>query len=76
MQKKILILIILVMLIASLLSHLGYVSLRAEEPRRAIVSIESYENLNFIVPTIHEEIYYNKPPLYNWIITLFYFIFQ
>jgi 4-amino-4-deoxy-L-arabinose transferase-like glycosyltransferase len=76
MQKKILTVFILIILTASLLSHLGYLGLRAEEPRRAIVSIETYENGNLIVPTIHEETYYNKPPLYNWIIALFYFIFQ
>lgn len=76
MQKKILTAAVLLLLIVSLLSHLGYLTLRAEEPRRAIVSIETYENNNIIVPTIHEETYYNKPPLYNWIISLFYYIFQ
>lgn len=76
MQKKILIILILITIIAGLLSHLGYLKLRAEEPRRAIVSIEMYENGNVIVPTIHEETYYNKPPLYNWIIAMSYFLFQ
>ena len=76
MQKNVLIIIILVILALGLLTHLDKIGLRAEEPRRAIVGIETYETGNLIVPQIHNETYYNKPPLYNWIIALFYLIFQ
>lgn len=76
MRKNILIALIFTLLIISLFSHLNMLGLRGEEPRRAMVAIETYENGNFIVPTILGETYYNKPPFYNWVLALFFFIFQ
>ena len=76
MEKKILLALILITLLTGLFSHLDKIGLRAEEPRRAIVGIETYVTGNLIVPQIHNETYYNKPPVYNWIIALFYLIFQ
>ena len=40
----------------------------ADEPTRALVAIEMMFSDNYWVPTIQGEFYYNKPPLYNWII--------
>ncbi|MEM6394773.1 MAG: glycosyltransferase family 39 protein [Bacteroidota bacterium] len=45
--------------------------LRAEEPRRAIVSLEMAMEGHWLRPEIHDYPYYNKPPLYNWIQSLF-----
>ncbi|MEO0788008.1 MAG: glycosyltransferase family 39 protein [Bacteroidota bacterium] len=45
--------------------------LRAEEPRRAIVSLEMAVKGHWLRPEIHDYPYYNKPPLYNWIQSLF-----
>ena len=42
--------------------------LRAEEPRRAVVGIEALIGENPLVPAIHGEPYYNKPPVYNWVL--------
>ncbi len=42
--------------------------LRAEEPRRAVVGIEALMGENALVPDIHGEPYYNKPPVYNWVL--------
>ncbi|MCB9224039.1 MAG: glycosyltransferase family 39 protein [Crocinitomicaceae bacterium] len=42
--------------------------LRNEEPRRAIVAIEMMESADYLIPNIFGEPYYNKPPLYNWIL--------
>ncbi|MCI5056004.1 MAG: glycosyltransferase family 39 protein [Flavobacteriales bacterium] len=42
------------------------IDLRAEEPRRAIVSMEMELEGNYIVPKINGEAYYNKPPMFNW----------
>ncbi|MFW5805662.1 MAG: ArnT family glycosyltransferase [Bacteroidales bacterium] len=39
-----------------------------EEKRRALVSLEMKIQDNYIVPTISGEEYYNKPPLFNWLI--------
>ncbi|MEM7574757.1 MAG: glycosyltransferase family 39 protein [Bacteroidota bacterium] len=45
--------------------------LRAEEPRRAIVSLEMAMEGHWLRPEIHDYPYYNKPPLFNWIQSLF-----
>ncbi len=48
--------------------------LRAEEPRRAIVALEMYLTGNFWVPRIHDWSYYNKPPMFNWLVLAFYHV--
>lgn len=65
------------MLFPALLWHLGYLAINfpTDEPTRAIVALEMIIRDNYITPTINGEFYYNKPPLYNWIIIAFYKIF-
>ncbi|MCP4457256.1 MAG: hypothetical protein GY816_04400 [Cytophagales bacterium] len=58
----------LAILLVGLFSKVGTVELHAEEPRRAIVSMEMEMSGDYIVPTIHGENYYNKPPFYNWVL--------
>lgn len=62
------------MLFPALLWHLGYLAINfpTDEPTRAIVALEMIISENFFTPTINGEFYYNKPPLYNWIIIAFY----
>jgi 4-amino-4-deoxy-L-arabinose transferase-like glycosyltransferase len=60
--------------VLSVLIHLNYPLLSGEEPRRAIVSIEMLHSGNFIMPTIFGYDYFNKPPIFNWIIAGFLFI--
>ena len=43
------------------------IELRAEEPRRAIVTSEMVISGEYIVPHICAWPYYNKPPLFNWV---------
>jgi 4-amino-4-deoxy-L-arabinose transferase-like glycosyltransferase len=57
-------------------SALPILELRGEEPRRAIVAIEMMLSDNIIVPTIHGENYYNKPPLFNWVLIVFFKLFN
>ncbi|MFT4660544.1 MAG: 4-amino-4-deoxy-L-arabinose transferase-like glycosyltransferase [Flavobacteriales bacterium] len=49
--------------------------LRAEEPRRAIVSIEMLLRGEYLIPQIHNWGYYNKPPVFNWCMLFFLNIF-
>lgn len=49
--------------------------LMAEEPRRSIIAIEMLWSGDFAIPHIYEEIYYNKPPLYNWLIAASMYVF-
>lgn len=59
------------------LSHLGYLPLdpESDESRRAVVSAEMMIKHDYVTPTINGNLYLNKPPLYNWIITSWFKLF-
>ncbi len=59
---------LLLLLIPALLLNLGIVPLYAEEPRRAVVALEMLFRGDWLVPTVNGEIYYLKPPVFNWIL--------
>ncbi len=61
--------------VVALFLNLGLEPLHFEEPRRAIVSLEMELTGNWWVPKINGEYYYNKPPLYNWLLILLFKIF-
>ena len=58
-------------------SHLGYLPLdtRSDEPRRALVALEMILSNDYVTPTLNGARYFNKPPLYNWIIAGSYHLF-
>ena len=62
--------LVLALTFASMLINLGVQPLYLEEPRRAIVAMEMLQNENYIPPCCRGEWYYNKPPVYNWILLL------
>ena len=39
-----------------------------EEPRRALIALEMLYSGDYLTPTIMGELYFAKPPLFNWII--------
>lgn len=45
--------------------------LRAEEPRRAVVSIEMILSGDRSTPTLNGWPYFNKPPVFNWLMSFF-----
>lgn len=59
-----------VLAIPAVFSHLGYVPLdmSTDEPRRALVALEMDLTGNYLTPMINGVFYFNKPPLYNWLI--------
>jgi 4-amino-4-deoxy-L-arabinose transferase-like glycosyltransferase len=57
-----------VLLIGATLFRLGLVELRGEEPRRAIIALEMLHSGEYIVPQWTGHIYFNKPPLFNWVV--------
>ncbi len=67
--------IALFLLVIGYFADLNGLSLRAEEPRRAVVAMETLIGDSYIVPTIHDEPYYNKPPVFNWVLSSFYLLF-
>jgi len=64
--------IILALLVISFLLNLGLGPLYFEEPRRALVAMEMVMSGNYVTPTIMGEYYYNKPPMFNWLIAIGY----
>ncbi|MDD3742651.1 MAG: glycosyltransferase family 39 protein [Lentimicrobiaceae bacterium] len=64
----------ILILIPALFINLGLLPLISDEPTRAVVALEMTLSGNFIHPTIMGEYYYNKPPLYNWILIAFYWL--
>lgn len=71
-MRKILIILIIVLLPVSILTGLNIIGLRAEEPRRAIVAMEMVLSGEYVVPHINGMEYYNKPPLFNWLLAAFF----
>jgi len=62
------------LLIIALLINLGHVNifLGVDEATRALVALEMMISDNFVTPTLNGEFYYNKPPLFNWILAGFF----
>jgi 4-amino-4-deoxy-L-arabinose transferase-like glycosyltransferase len=69
LQPAYLIIAFIVVYILSVLIHLNHYPLNGEEPRRAVVAIEMLNSGNYIRPTTLGWEYYNKPPVYNWLIS-------
>jgi len=67
LEKRLLFLATLLLVVGHFL-NLGVQPLYLEEPRRVIISMEMVANGNLIVPTLLGELYYNKPPVYNWLL--------
>ncbi len=59
-----------IVLVLALLVNLGMMPFDSDEPTRVMVAIEMLFTGNYWVPKINGEYYYNKPPLFNWLIIL------
>ena len=75
MSRKSFLTIVIITLLIAYLGWLGYLGLRAEEPRRAIVSVEMMMNGDYLMPHLVGWPYYNKPPLFNWVMIPFFKLF-
>jgi len=51
-------------------SRLTTLSLRGEEPRRAMVSYQMLQDGDWVVPKMQGEPWLSRPPLHNWVIAL------
>lgn len=51
-----------------LLLNLGRMPLLVDEPIRALVALEMHYSGRFFQPTLQGLPYYNKPPLFNWLL--------
>jgi 4-amino-4-deoxy-L-arabinose transferase-like glycosyltransferase len=66
----------MLLLIPALLVNLGIHPLLNDEAIRSVVAMEMIFSGDHITPTIAGEIYLKKPPMYNWLIMLFFKIFD
>ncbi|MFO7723498.1 MAG: glycosyltransferase family 39 protein [Bacteroidales bacterium] len=66
------ILIALLLAIPAFMLNLGIMPYTSDEPTRGIVTLEMMYSGNYVTPTFTGEYYYNKPPGYNWILSLFF----
>ncbi len=62
----------ILLLIPALFINLGLMSFIDDEAIRALVALEMKLSGNYIVPTMHGAFYYSKPPLFNWLLIIFY----
>jgi 4-amino-4-deoxy-L-arabinose transferase-like glycosyltransferase len=56
------------LVLPALLTNLGLLALYGDEGIRAQVAMEMDISGNLVTPTMWGEPYYNKPPLYNWLL--------
>ncbi len=66
----------LVLVIPALIINLGLISFIDDEAIRALVAFEMKHSGNYINPTLHATYYYSKPPLFNWILLVFFNLFN
>ncbi|MDD5507808.1 MAG: glycosyltransferase family 39 protein [Bacteroidales bacterium] len=72
MRKSIFFGFLFLLLFCSLFLWQDVVELLGEEPRRAIIALEMQMTGDYLVPRINGMEYYNKPPLFNWIMASFF----
>lgn len=65
----------IILLLPALLINLGILAFIDDEGIRSLVAMEMKWSGNYIIPTMHGDFYYNKPPLYNWFLLLFFNLF-
>ena len=58
----------MLLVLPALLINLGVLTLIDDEALRAWVALEMQLSDNYIVPQLHGEFYYKKPPVYNWML--------
>jgi len=63
-----------ILLLPALLINLGLQSFISDEAVRALVSMEMIFSDDYMTPTLAGDLYYRKPPAYNWLISVFYLV--
>ncbi|MCF8228492.1 MAG: glycosyltransferase family 39 protein [Bacteroidales bacterium] len=65
----------IVLVFPALLINLGKHPFTSDEQIRGLVALEMLIRDNFMVPTMHGDFYLKKPPLFNWIILAYAWVF-
>lgn len=69
-SNRYLVVLICILAVPALLINLDIMPTLGDEATRALVALEFMIRKNYIFSTINGEAYYNKPPLYNWLLVL------
>ena len=64
----------LALCLPAFLINLDLLTLNEDESIRALVALEMKLSQDYFTPTLNGTLYYAKPPLYNWILNISYFI--
>ena len=67
---------VVLLLFPALYINLGLMTLIDDEGIRCLVALEMKLSGNYITPTLNGGYYYNKPPLFNWILLVYFQIAQ
>jgi len=68
--KPVYLVLLLIFGILSFFPNINLYEFRGEESLRTIVAFEMVDSGNFLQPTFLGDLYFNKPPLFNWFIVL------
>jgi len=74
-REKLLIAILILLCGPALLVNLGLMTNIDDEAIRSLVAMEMTYSGNYLAPTLNGEYYYNKPPLFNWILLFWFKLF-
>jgi len=74
-RPAVLVAVVLLLLVPALLINLGLLPLTVDEPIRALVALELRDSGNYFLSTMQGVLYYNKPPLYNWMLLGVFWLF-
>lgn len=75
LPTRYLVLLIILLFFPAHLIHLGIAPFNGDEAIRSLVALEMDLSGNYIAPTMHGTPYINKPPLFNWILLVFFKLF-
>lgn len=75
MRQKLTWVILIIVMVGALFQNLGKLPLIDDEGLRGLVALDMKFQGDLITPTTAGEYYFNKPPLYNWIILFFFNLF-
>lgn len=64
----------LLLCIPAFLINLDLITLNEDEAIRALVALEMKLSGDYFTPTLNATLYYSKPPLYNWILNISFFL--
>ncbi|MBK9338642.1 MAG: hypothetical protein IPM98_19770 [Lewinellaceae bacterium] len=75
LPTRYLVLFILALFLPAHLINLGVAAFNGDEAIRSLVALEMHLSGNYIATTLHGWPYINKPPLFNWILLVFFKMF-